>query len=299
MNISPSSLLVIFAATTIANVLIFVAFSARERAMRARRMAAVEGMLASSYLDPGSGGAWHMPIQDPGVVDVGGVEADATTAEQQSLSLADPIDEAGWVDGPGAAVTPPTPEVGADSVDASVAPLATVPPLRGRDPLTGLLDTLAFEDVLTHEDARGQRYRRSATVVVFELDGLGRLVDRLGADAGERIEPALADTISRLARRADYVARLGAGRYAVLLPETDEIAAINYVERIRRACDLWLETGAIAMRLAIGWANTNGDAPLASVMRTATERMRVELRRNGRPAGEPTDKPADGEATGF
>jgi len=34
-----------------------------------------------------------------------------------------------------------------------------------------------------------------------------------------------------------------------LLTETDEIAAINYVERIRRACDLWLESGAIAMRL--------------------------------------------------
>ena len=59
--------------------------------------------------------------------------------------------------------------------------------------------------------------------------------------------PALADTIRRLARSADHVARLGPGRFAVLLPETDEVAAINYVERVRRACDLWLESGAMAL----------------------------------------------------
>jgi hypothetical protein len=86
----------------------------------------------------------------------------------------------------------------------------------------------------------------------------------------------------RLARRADYVARLDRGRYAALLPETDEIAAINYVERIRRACDLWLESGAIAMRLAIGWASTTGDAGLSGAVRVATDRMRVELRPHAR-----------------
>jgi diguanylate cyclase (GGDEF)-like protein len=153
---------------------------------------------------------------------------------------------------------------------------------RGRDPLTGLLDAVAFEDVLSHEDAREQRYGRPATVIVFELDGLTKLVDRLGPEPGDRIETALGDTIARLARRADRVARLERGRYAVLLPETDEVVAINYVERIRRACDLWLESGAIAMRLAIGWASSGGDAGLTGAVRSATERMRLELRRNAR-----------------
>ena len=153
---------------------------------------------------------------------------------------------------------------------------------RGRDALTGLMDAVAFEDVLAHEDAREGRYRRPATVVMLELDGLERLVERLGPAAGDRVEPALADTISRLARRADYVARLGPGHFAVLMPETDEIVAINYIERVRRACEMWLESGAIAMRLAIGWASTSGDVSLAAVMRTATDRMHVERRRNAR-----------------
>jgi diguanylate cyclase (GGDEF)-like protein len=178
-------------------------------------------------------------------------------------------------------------------------PTASASTPRGRDPLTGMMDALAFEEALLHEDAREERYRRSATVIVFELDGLAKLVDRLGSDPGDRIEAALGDTITRLARRADYVARLDRGRYAVLLPETDEIAAINYVERIRRACDLWLESGAIAMRLAIGWASTGGDASLDGAVRTATDRMRVELRRNARLGADATEMTVDEEASGF
>ena len=175
--------------------------------------------------------------------------------------------------------------------EPETAPLSVVPAApgpRGRDPLTGMLDASAFEEVMAQEDAREQRYGRPATVIVFELDGLAKLVDRLGPQPGDRIETALGDTITRLARRADHVARLERGRYAVLLPETDEVAAINYVERIRRACDLWLESGAIAMRLAIGWASTSGDVGLNGAIRVATDRMRLEMRRNARGVGDET-----------
>ena len=132
----------------------------------------------------------------------------------------------------------------------------------GIDALTGLPDATAFSRLVADEDARIARYHRAATVVIFELEGLDRLVERLGDEAGDRIVPAVADTLRRLARAADHVARLGPGRFGALLPETDEVAAINYIERVRKACDLWLETGAIAMRLAIGWAGTAGDPPL-------------------------------------
>lgn len=191
-------------------------------------------------------------------------------------------------DTPKAAIEPelePEPEPDPEPEAAGLRLVATP---AGRDPLTGMLDASAFEEVMGHEDAREQRYGRPATVIVFELDGLTKLVDRLGPEPGDRIETALGDTIKRLARRADHVARLERGRYAVLLPETDEVAAINYVERIRRACDLWLESGAIAMRLAIGWASTSGDAGLNGAIRLATDRMRLEMRRNARGVGDVT-----------
>jgi diguanylate cyclase (GGDEF)-like protein len=272
MNISPGTLLVIVMATTTASLLIVVGSAAWSRTNRARRMATVESLLASSYVDAMRGDDWSG--RPP--------TASADSTHQQTFDLAEPVDTDPVADEPEA-----TADEGAGAEEAA-APLAPIDPAsaRGRDALTGLLDAVAFEDVMAHEDARESRYRRPATVVILELDGLERLVERLGPAAGNRVEPALADTISRLARRADYVARLAPGQFAVLMPETDEIAAINYIERIRRACELWLESGAIAMRLAIGWAGTSGDASLPAVMRTATDRMHVELRRNARLAAD-------------
>jgi PleD family two-component response regulator len=89
-----------------------------------------------------------------------------------------------------------------------------------------------------------------------------------------------------MAREADHVARLGPGRFGVLLPETDEIQAIHYVERVRRTCDLWLESGAVALRLAVGWASPSGDDSLHDAARAATERMFGEIHRNARRDGD-------------
>jgi hypothetical protein len=72
----------------------------------------------------------------------------------------------------------------------------------------------------------------------------------------------------------------------VLLPETDEIQAIHYIERVRRTCDLWLESGAVSLRLAIGWASASGDDSLHDAGRTATERMFAEVHRNARRSGD-------------
>lgn len=152
----------------------------------------------------------------------------------------------------------------------------------GIDALTGLMGPGAFSRLVATEDVRIQRYHRPATVVIFELGGLDRLIDRLGSEAADRVVPALADTMHRLARNTDHVARLAPGRFGVLLPETDEVAAINYVERVRRACELWLESGAIALSLAVGWAGTTGDPTLVEAQRLATDRMYAELRREAR-----------------
>ena len=67
------------------------------------------------------------------------------------------------------------------------------------------------------EAARIDRYGRPATVVFVELDGLERLTGALGPGAADRVLPALADVLGRQARGADYVARLGPGRFGILL----------------------------------------------------------------------------------
>jgi diguanylate cyclase (GGDEF)-like protein len=150
------------------------------------------------------------------------------------------------------------------------------------DPLTGLLLPWEWNRIVADEDARNHRYGRPATVVIVELDGLERLIAALGSLAGDRVLPALADALSRNARGADHLARLGPARFGILLPETGEVEAVNYVERVRQACDLWLESGAIALRLAIGWASPAPDSNLSDAVVLAQNRMYAELHRNAR-----------------
>lgn len=170
----------------------------------------------------------------------------------------------------------------AAGVSAEVTPRPGELPSSRTDALTGLLVPREWDRIVADEDARVYRYRHPATVVIIDLDGFERLIATLGTVAGDRVLPALADALSRQARAADHLARLGPSRFGILLPETGEIEAINYIERVREACDLWLESGAIAMRLSIGWASPGPDSSLAAAVTQATERMFAEQRRSER-----------------
>jgi diguanylate cyclase (GGDEF)-like protein len=172
--------------------------------------------------------------------------------------------------------------VGRVYIPSSVPMFEPMPSPSRTDPLTGMLLPGEWNRILSDEDARIHRYGRPATVVLVELDGLDRLVAMLGDEAGDRILPAVADSLSRHARGADHVARLGPSRFGILLPETGEVEAVNYVERVRAVCELWLESGAIALRLAIGWASPAVDTSLNDAFNEAQERMFVEMRRGAR-----------------
>jgi len=138
---------------------------------------------------------------------------------------------------------------------------------------------LDWEMRVRDEESRLARYRRPVSVVLVELDGLARLIERLGPDAAERIVPPVGQTLVRQARAADHVARVGRSRFAVLMPETDEIQAINYVERVRAECDRWLAAGAVSMRLAIGWACPTPGGDIRTATRLAEARLHRDRRR--------------------
>lgn len=152
------------------------------------------------------------------------------------------------------------------------------------DPLTGLDNRFAWDRLLREENTRKRRYGRPVSVVIAELYGLGALAERVGPDAADRLVPAIAEALKRYGRATDRVARVDHARFHVLLPETDEVRAINYIERIRQACDLWLEAGAVALNLSLGWASPGPDDDLDTAMARAEERLLAEHRRNTRRA---------------
>ena len=152
------------------------------------------------------------------------------------------------------------------------------------DPLTGLDNRLAWDRLLREENARKRRYGRPVSLVIAELYGLDALADLVGREAADKLVPAIAEALTRYGRAPDRVARVGHARFHILLPETDEVRAINYIERVRQACDLWLEAGAVALNLSLGWASPGPDDDLETAMVTAEDRLLAEHRRNSRRA---------------
>ncbi len=295
MAVTQEILLPVLLAAIVANtvILLLVVVAARMNRRHnvgpaATRSVLQGSLMSTSYIDRSSSSPWSTNGDIAGGADDGARDEFADVQDAPDAQAQDayaPADghrasdsTASDTDQPENPDTAWDPEPG---FEADAEPAADSP---GLDALTGLLDNAAFTRLVASEDLRIHRYHRPATVVIFELGGLDRFIARLGADAADRVIPALADTMRRLARDVDHVARLAPGRFGVLLPETDEIAAINYVERVRRACELWLESGAIALTLAIGWAGTDGDPTLVEAQRLATERMYVELRREARRA---------------
>jgi diguanylate cyclase (GGDEF)-like protein len=144
---------------------------------------------------------------------------------------------------------------------------------------TGLDNQLSWSMAITIEEARSGRYGRPVSIVIAELDGLDKLAELFGTEVADKLIRPVADALRANARAADRVARLSHTRFGVLLVETDEIRAINYVERVRSACDRWLEASAIALRLSIGWASPATDGDLKSAVRIAEDRMHREQHR--------------------
>lgn len=192
---------------------------------------------------------------------------------------------------PIARATPPSPGP-AYPRDQAVAPVAS--------DAVGRLD---WEHRVREEESRLARYRRPVTVVLVELEGMERLLDRFGLDAAERIALPVGKTLARQARSSDQVARIASSRFAILLPETDEIQAINYVERIRTECDRWLAAGAVSMRLAIGWASPAPGGDLHTATLIAEDRLNADRRRtiprpemDEEPIGRSATRPFSGSA---
>jgi diguanylate cyclase (GGDEF)-like protein len=144
------------------------------------------------------------------------------------------------------------------------------------DPLTGTDGPRLWDRVISSEVARVNRYKRPATVVLVEVAGLDNFGRMWGPDVAERLFIQLARTLAVEIRSSDHIARVDRTRFAILLTETDEIAAINFVERARAACEFHVRAPEL-VQIAIGWASPSGASDLRAAIDSATERLSEEL----------------------
>src|SRR6186997_3115537 len=148
----------------------------------------------------------------------------------------------------------PVPRADSPPPDPIVIALALPEPEGWTDPLTGTEGPRFWERIVANEEARRRRYGRVVTVALVEFDGFVGDGSELARERSLQQFARVARVLAKEARTSDYIARIGPGRFGIILVETDEISAINFIDRARQAC--WDTLGpGIDLEIRVGWAS--------------------------------------------
>ncbi len=127
------------------------------------------------------------------------------------------------------------------------------------DSQTGLYNHRHFQDRLTTEVLRADRYSHVLSMLMIDIDFFKNFNDTYGHPVGDAALVNLADILRKTLRDTDIPSRYGGEEFAVILPETDVHEAWITAERIRQAVEADGLTGGRA-----------GRAPLTVSIGTAT-----------------------------
>ena len=144
------------------------------------------------------------------------------------------------------------------------------------DPLTGLINRRAMEEILELENFRAVRSGRSFSVMLADLDHFKEINDSYGHETGDAVLVETARRLRRCLRQQDMVARWGGEEFLILLPETDATAAQVVAEKIRRqiaARPVEVGTSSIPLTMSLGVDTVHFPQPREDYLRRADRNL--------------------------
>jgi diguanylate cyclase (GGDEF)-like protein len=115
--------------------------------------------------------------------------------------------------------------------------MAELTNLTTRDDLTGLFNSRQFYRHIAQEVDRSNRYFRSLSLILMDIDNFKTLNDTYGHLFGDKILSAIGDIIKTAIRIQDTAYRYAGDEFTIILPETELEMAIAVAERVRQAIE--------------------------------------------------------------
>jgi diguanylate cyclase (GGDEF)-like protein len=128
------------------------------------------------------------------------------------------------------------------------------------DPLTGLLNRRAFDEMLVRAVEQARTAREPLSVLVGDLDGFKDINDRYGHLEGDRLLRAAADSLRQALRRPDIAYRWGGDELALILPGASEDAADHVAQRAQSAVSRHTTPTGDNLTMAVGVAEFDPDS---------------------------------------
>jgi diguanylate cyclase (GGDEF)-like protein len=153
------------------------------------------------------------------------------------------------------------------------------------DGLTGAHNKRYFLEFLEREIARCARYRRSLSLLMFDIDHFKAINDTHGHLTGDFVLRELSRRLLARVRREELLARYGGEEFAAVLPETDLSGARTFGEHIRHLISdhpFEYEGDRFEVTISVGVASLEGqDVDVLSFIKTADTNL-YQAKREGR-----------------
>jgi diguanylate cyclase (GGDEF)-like protein len=147
------------------------------------------------------------------------------------------------------------------------------------DALTGLANRRYFDLFLKNEVSRSQRFGRSLTLILLDVDHFKDYNDTYGHPAGDAALQQVAACLSADRRTVDIVARIGGDEFVIILPETDSRGALEVTRRIKARFE---KISSFKRPLSLSIGLTSGVGIEADSMIAQADEALYESKREGR-----------------
>jgi diguanylate cyclase (GGDEF)-like protein len=105
------------------------------------------------------------------------------------------------------------------------------------DPLTGLGNLRALQRAMANLIDTQKRYQHPFGVLLMDIDGIKRINDSHGHQAGDRVLMQVGMSLRRSIRSVDTAARIGGDEFCVLLPQQELKSAAKLAARLATAIE--------------------------------------------------------------
>jgi diguanylate cyclase (GGDEF)-like protein len=146
------------------------------------------------------------------------------------------------------------------------------------DPLTGLKNRRAFFERCRQALVTAAQLRSDVSVLLVDVDHFKRINDQHGHPAGDAVLVQLARLLEGALHGDDTVARMDGEEFAVLLPNTNRLAAAVIAERMRKAAQeerFHIDNQPCSLTVSIGVATYGAEAveTIAELLQIADKRV--------------------------
>jgi diguanylate cyclase (GGDEF)-like protein len=150
------------------------------------------------------------------------------------------------------------------------------------DALTGITNWRSFQEILTAEIQRAQRYPYPITLAYLDIDNFKQVNDQQGHHQGDRLLKGVAQRLSSGIRNIDVVARIGGDEFIVMMPYTDRSQAEQVLPRVHQTLLDLVHKHQFPVGFSVGVVTFENPSTTVDDMVSVADSVMYQAKQNGK-----------------